>query len=643
MGRLAATEGNIEEAIREFDRAVELDPEAPYLRLEYADLLYRLRRVPEATEQVNLAYEHAPHDPEVLRLYGQIHFASAGSDRDSLRRSEEAFAELRSVAPEDIPAMITLAQIYEATGRSPEAVEVVRELVSHHPDNRQLKRALVDLLRDAGRQADAEELLGEILRLDSEALDSRIELAGIESQRGNHTQAIEILRSASAEISKHPRILRALAEEHLRRAGSPGIVDEQRTEDLDTAEALIAELSEAGALDELEVRALSSEIAWQRDQRDAAVAQLERAVERDPGNLWFTRQLTSRLLEMRRPDDAAKVLESAIAANDDPDEKAMFRRMLIGVHQMRGDPGSAADLLADLLVDEADEEMRQSLFGDYLSSLLAADRTEEALRALDAEEDRVGLSNSLRLGRAEVLARQGKENKARRIVLEEMDPVEMRPAEIFRLGALMELLELGAAVREARPGLALRLGQYHSYQSDFASAIPMLELALASGEEALPTQLLPETHFWLGQAQERTGSLQAAAVSFERVIELEPDNSDALNYLGYMWAEQGTNLDRAVELIERAVALEPENGAYADSLGWALYRLGRFEDARGELERAVTLVPEDPTVLEHLGDVYLALDLPELARSAYQRALQSPADDGNSEQVREKLAELSGR
>jgi Flp pilus assembly protein TadD len=112
-----------------------------------------------------------------------------------------------------------------------------------------------------------------------------------------------------------------------------------------------------------------------------------------------------------------------------------------------------------------------------------------------------------------------------------------------------------------------------------------------------------------------------------------------MNYLGYMWADQGVNLEQALALIERAVALQPDNGAYADSLGWAQYRLGRFSEARESLERAAELTPDNATIHDHLGDAYLALGDVERARAAYERALElDDHDDANK--LREKLARL---
>jgi Flp pilus assembly protein TadD len=144
--------------------------------------------------------------------------------------------------------------------------------------------------------------------------------------------------------------------------------------------------------------------------------------------------------------------------------------------------------------------------------------------------------------------------------------------------------------------------------------------------------------FSLGVANERLGRFPEAEQAFQRALVIDPEDGRTLNYLGYMWADRGENLEQALELIQRAVALEPDNGAYVDSLGWVYYRLGRLNEARHHLEEAARLMPEDATILEHLGDLYVALEIPDKARELYRRALA--IDDDNVEGLRRKLARL---
>jgi tetratricopeptide (TPR) repeat protein len=147
-----------------------------------------------------------------------------------------------------------------------------------------------------------------------------------------------------------------------------------------------------------------------------------------------------------------------------------------------------------------------------------------------------------------------------------------------------------------------------------------------------------EHRFWLASAYERTQRYAQAQAGFEGILAADPEFAPALNYLGYMWAEQGVRLQEALRLVRKAVSLEPENGAYVDSLGWAHYRLGEYEEARDHLERAIELEGADATIYEHLGDTYRALGRLEQARDHYRRALDLDGD--NAAAVARKLDEL---
>jgi len=127
----------------------------------------------------------------------------------------------------------------------------------------------------------------------------------------------------------------------------------------------------------------------------------------------------------------------------------------------------------------------------------------------------------------------------------------------------------------------------------------------------------------------------------EEVLDEYPDDVSAKNDLGYLWADQGKNLVRAWEMARDAVAAEPENAAYRDSLGWALFKLGRYDEALVELKKAVDIGEPDGVILEHLGDAYKAAGQVPLAREAWQRALAHFEKHDEAEKAgraREKLA-----
>ena len=89
----------------------------------------------------------------------------------------------------------------------------------------------------------------------------------------------------------------------------------------------------------------------------------------------------------------------------------------------------------------------------------------------------------------------------------------------------------------------------------------------------------------------------------ERILTLEPGNPDALNFVGYALAEDGRDLDRALELISKALATNPESPYYIDSLAWVLFKRGEFKKAWTEIQRAVSKPSEDPAIWEHYGDI----------------------------------------
>jgi tetratricopeptide (TPR) repeat protein len=111
-------------------------------------------------------------------------------------------------------------------------------------------------------------------------------------------------------------------------------------------------------------------------------------------------------------------------------------------------------------------------------------------------------------------------------------------------------------------------------------------------------------YYYRGICEERSKQWNKAEGDMRKALELQPEQPHVLNYLGYSWIDQGINLDEGMKMIKRAVDQRPDDGYIVDSLGWAYYRIGNYEDAVKNLERAIDLKPEDPTINDHLGDAY---------------------------------------
>ncbi|MES0030998.1 tetratricopeptide repeat protein [Mesorhizobium sp. M0040] len=148
----------------------------------------------------------------------------------------------------------------------------------------------------------------------------------------------------------------------------------------------------------------------------------------------------------------------------------------------------------------------------------------------------------------------------------------------------------------------LALGGVYSSKEDFRSAANLYDKAV----EVLktPTAANWNIFYQRGIAYERLKEWPKAESNFRKALELYPDQPQVLNYLGYSWVDKNMNLKEGLAMIQKAVDLRPSDGYIVDSLGWAYYRLGQFDDAVREMERAVSLKPEDPVLNDHLGDVY---------------------------------------
>ncbi len=160
-------------------------------------------------------------------------------------------------------------------------------------------------------------------------------------------------------------------------------------------------------------------------------------------------------------------------------------------------------------------------------------------------------------------------------------------------------------VLEADPDDArayLALGGVYQVQKDYRAAADLYDRAVARIAE--PTRNDWNLYYQRGIAYERLKEWDKAEPNFHKALELYPDHPQVLNYLGYSWVDMNIKLEEGLELIRKAVELRPSDGYIVDSLGWAYYRLGRYEEAVTELERAVSLMPGDPVLNDHLGDAY---------------------------------------
>ena len=189
--------------------------------------------------------------------------------------------------------------------------------------------------------------------------------------------------------------------------------------------------------------------------------------------------------------------------------------------------------------------------------------------------------------------------------------------------------------------LAIALGQakrHHEALAAFAEA-------QADAENSHEELLNAEFFLSYGAAAEQAGLTGRAAELLRKSIQLDPNSAKAMNYLGYMWADRGEQLEEAGELIRKANELDPDNGAYLDSLGWFYFKKGEPERALKELLRAAENIrreekKDDAVVLDHIGDAYAKLGKTSEALDYWKKAMATGLDDPKTAgRVAEKIEE----
>jgi tetratricopeptide (TPR) repeat protein len=178
------------------------------------------------------------------------------------------------------------------------------------------------------------------------------------------------------------------------------------------------------------------------------------------------------------------------------------------------------------------------------------------------------------------------------------------------------------------------LGTFYEEDAQFEKA----ELAIQEALKLEPDN--PRYYFRLGVVYDKANKKEASMDAMRKVISLDPKHSNALNYLGYTYADLGQNLDEAERLILEALKYKPNDGYITDSLGWVYYKKGEFEKALEYLQKAIGIVPDDPIMLEHLGDVYLKLNDKTNALKFYKKSLGYKEKD--KEELEKKIRELTG-
>ena len=343
------------------------------------------------------------------------------------------------------------------------------------------------------------------------------------------------------------------------------------------------------------------------------------------------------LSQLGREDEAVALLDDAFGLELDPGLAALRSRIAAGealpYTTIRNAVDGAAEVfftVASALNGEASDTF--TLFYSRLAEYLRPQHVDAILLAASVLES---------LQRHELAAATYKKVPAD-------DPAfyaaEMGRAETLEATAKPEqAVSVLRDLARSHPDVAVvhvTLGDMLSRMKRFDEAITAYDAAIALFGEPDPRQWV--VYYARGIAHERLDNWEQAEADFLKALDLSPGQPRVLNYLGYSYVEKGEKLETALDMIRRAVEARPDSGYIVDSLAWALYRMGRYQEAVPHMERAAELMPVDPVVNDHLGDVLWAVGRKVEARFQWRRALsfvdkENPSPDIDPDRIRRKL------
>jgi tetratricopeptide (TPR) repeat protein len=614
LGRHLESQNDLDGALAALERARALDSRSAEIRAEIAGFYARQNKGEEAVAAAEEALKLDPNNNEAHRILGLVYAAWAdgivpapnGRSQASLRTAAiehlSKILDTPTVAT-DVNLQLTLGRLQLRAGRAAEAVPILEGIVSQAPFAAEPYALLAEAQIALGKLDRAAEALAMAAEINPRYYISLGELH--ERQRrwadaaAAYEQAVKGVRSPSRDL-------------HLRLAGAllsiPAGGGAARARDV------LKEFLKSSPQD-VQAWYLLSAANRQIGDRTAAEDAAKKILALDPKSLTGLFALVEVRLDQhdyRGVIEAAKPFSDdlAVRAKNHESEAALLLMRVGAAHQQFGEHDAAIDALSrahDLDPDNAAVE------ASLVQAHLAARRFDRASElARDALARHPGDTRLLRL-RSQALVAQGKSSEG------------------------LKILEDALTGTPENRELVIALADLYSDQKQFEQAVRVIETASSrlGDDDTLTMQL--------GSVFEEAGRLADAERQFRRLLERDPLNAIALNYLGYMLADNGQRLPEALELIQRALEIDPDNPAYLDSLGWALFKQGRIKEAEEPLRRAADTLRDSSVIQEHFGDVLAALGRYQEAAAAWQRALAGDGDVIDRSAIEKKIKSAQNR
>jgi predicted Zn-dependent protease len=588
---MAVTDGRFQDALALYRKVLQTTPSDPIVHLEYAQLLRDLNVSDQATAEAREAVRLDPDLPEARRLLGSLELSAAEKDPSRLPAAIEQLSAARRLAPSDAGIAVSLARALLAADRAGEAAAVLDELPELQGQPA-IQRLSAEAKAKSGQWKEAEALYRGLYDADPGDREIAAALIDVYEDEDKLDDALEVLHKLQSRDPDNPAISERIVLD-LARAGRFPEAEQQ-------ARGLVAKRPENRS-----GQRLLATVLFEEGHTAEGEQILRHLIELDPDDSASRRALASELGRERRFDEARAMYEqmAQAAASDEAkaEAKVQAETELGFLAYLQKNWAEARRILGPIALSDGVVRPRAARI------LLAADR--------DGEDFTDGLARVKAFAAAQPT---------------EVEWVAVTAEFRYRLG---ETKAAGATLEE--------LGHSGDLDRMLAAADAYGRLKQYGAAAQIASEAVkkfPESTdalFRLGSSLERAGSPAEAEKVFLQILAMRPNDSATQNYLGYMWADQGVQLERARDLLEKAVAREPRNAAYLDSLGWVYFRLGMMDDAEQRLREAYRREPDDPTIEEHMGDLDMKLGNVEGAVRHWEKALELKHEE--PERVREKL------
>jgi tetratricopeptide (TPR) repeat protein len=495
----------------------------------------------------------------------------------------------------DIDAWLMLAQLQKAAQNSSESVKAYKKALEVDPDNADALTGMAIVYSDLGDAQSAADALRKLADKNPSGRSLQA-LAETYKQMRQYGMAADTLKRALLLNPPNAAEIKRSLAEALAAAGrypeAIQIYQELAADDPADLESLLS-------ISQLYVR--------QRDFAKASDAS-DKARKIDASNLKVRYNDVSILEAQDKLPQAIQALKEILTSTskrnysaDEKRQRIFFIDHLGGMYRTSDQPDLAAETYRQLA--DVDPELGPNIGVEIIETYRDARQFPKAQQEADADLKKWPDERELHVEHARLLADLGKSDQAAAEVKKLLDGKS--DFEVY-----------------------LSLGDIYDKGKKFDEWAKVLD---AAEKLAGSTDEKERVWFMRGAMYERMKKLEPAEAEFRKVLGVDPDYAGALNYLGYMLADRNIRLQESLDLITKALDKDPENGAYLDSLGWVLFRLGRFPEAEENMRRAVNKTPRDPTVHDHMAEVLMAESKVKEAVAQWQTSMKEwdaspPAD-----------------